>query len=747
MTISDFLLARLNRPSHYMKKKNRMGGWFDPKMLYRIPRNALTTGLRALGRLAFVDNYRMISRRLQAELEICHEREGLNKASARFGLGLRTTRPRVYIACGLAGGTGSGMFLDVAYVVKRLMRQFGHESPEIIGIFLMPAVDRHPGRTLGLGNTFAALTELNHFSAPGTSFTAQYDERERPLNDQEPPFARCVFLQLPEENEGRSVREISGLAADYLYRNVVTPLGRVADETRDRISILPRQPWCLVYQTFGLFRVSLPRQTLLQQTARQLCLKLVDRWLAKDATPLKDEVARLVEEEWTLRGLHPEKLIETLQNTCAKTLGGPPEAIFTNLTEPLNSLDISRLDEARQTLTDVYRSLEEILGRPDEYIGAGPGALTEPMVQVAQKTVNGWSLKLAYFAVSLLERPEYRLAGAEAAFRGLVDTIERVCVEYDPLLKEINVRAQDARERLTKLMENLAGSAQSRRTPNVLPNLIELMKAYPRWRLQGLVLQRVFFAYVSLRGALSDQLREVNYCRERLLEMRRKLDEVPVENLSLTETMHTRVLLPDGCRSLAESVEAIRQRFDAADINDLDRRVQLLINQDFSSLVQVCLGSANRLKELERAMLRLAAEFVGGRIGNTQVSDVYLTQYEKDDQIREDLINMFAEAAPNLCASRQQSSEIAILAAPMNASGQKVRHLAQGALPDADLAEADSSEDIVFYRERFQLPISELEQLGPLGYEAYRQVGMVEHFTPHSRTDIAQWRAASVHRE
>ncbi len=67
------------------------------------------------------------------------------------------------------------------------------------------------------------------------------------------------------------------------------------------------------------------------------------------------------------------------------------------------------------------------------------------MVQVAQATVNGWSLKLAYFAVSLLERPEYRLAGAEAAFRGLVDTIERVCTDYDPLLKEINVRAGCAR--------------------------------------------------------------------------------------------------------------------------------------------------------------------------------------------------------------------------------------------------------------------------------------------------------------
>ena len=744
MVPSDFLLARLKRPSHYLKGKNRTAGWFNPKMLYRIPRQLATTGLRVLGRLAFIDNYRMIHRRLQAILEACYHRDTLIKAAERYGLGLRTTRPRVYIACGLAGGSGSGMFLDLAYVIRRIMLQHGHDNPEIIGIFLLPPTDRHHGRTLGLGNTFAALTELNHFSAPGTSFTAQYDERERVFNSQDPPFARCIFLQLPEDNEERSLREVFALAADYLYRNLVTPLGRVADDTRDRISILPRQPWGLSYQTFGSFRVSLPRQTLMHQVARKLCLKLVDRWLAKDSTPFKDDVARLVAEEWTVRELSPEKLIESLQESCATALGSPPEALFTTLTDPLNALDLNRIDEARQTLTSVFRSLEEILGQPDEYIGAGPSVLTEPMVQTAEALVNSWSVKLTSFAISLVEQPEYRLAGAEAAFRELVNTIERVCVEYDPLLKEIIVRAQDARARITKMMDALTGPASSRRAPNTLPSLVELMRAYPRWRLQVLVLQRVFAAYVSLRGALSDQLREVNYCRERLLEMRRRLAEAPAENLSLTDTMLTRALLPDGCRTLAESVEAMRQRFSAEDVNELDRRVQQFITQDFSSLAHLCLGSANRLKELERAMVRMAADFVGGRIGNTQVTDIYMSQYQKDDQIREDMVNMFAEAAPKLCSSRQQSSEIAILAVPPNVAGNKLRRLAQQAVPDADLEEADSSDDIVFYRERFQLLLSELEQLGPLGYEAYRQVGMADHFTPHSRTDIAQSRAASV---
>ena len=46
----EILHTRLNRPSHYLRSKEgraRIDSWFNPKMLYRIPRNLQTTGLRA----------------------------------------------------------------------------------------------------------------------------------------------------------------------------------------------------------------------------------------------------------------------------------------------------------------------------------------------------------------------------------------------------------------------------------------------------------------------------------------------------------------------------------------------------------------------------------------------------------------------------------------------------------------------------------------------------------------------------
>src|SRR5262249_53524135 len=146
--------------------------WLNPRLLYRIPRSQVTTGVRALGRLAFADNYRSLLRRLQLELETALEPQALATAARQTGLGVRCNRARVYVITGLAGGTGSGMFLDVAYTARALLRQMGYENPDVVSLLLLPPVDGGRTRVLPLGNTYAALTELHYFSSPGTVFRA-----------------------------------------------------------------------------------------------------------------------------------------------------------------------------------------------------------------------------------------------------------------------------------------------------------------------------------------------------------------------------------------------------------------------------------------------------------------------------------------------------------------------------------------------------------------------------------------------
>ena len=173
---SDVLLAPLNRPSYYLKPRDGrpgLGDWLNPKMLYRIPRSQMTTGVRALGRLAFCDNYRTIVRRLQMELDACLDPAALQTAARQSRLGVRTNRPRVYVVANLAGGTGGGVFLDLAYTLRAMLRQMGYAQPDVVGVLLLPPVDRCRTRVLPLGNAYAALAELSHYASPDIGIQGQ----------------------------------------------------------------------------------------------------------------------------------------------------------------------------------------------------------------------------------------------------------------------------------------------------------------------------------------------------------------------------------------------------------------------------------------------------------------------------------------------------------------------------------------------------------------------------------------------
>jgi hypothetical protein len=76
---------------------------------------------------------------------------------------------RVVVTGTLAGGTGSGTFIDLGYLL-RLMPQLSNQPVD--GIFSIPA-DGSPVPSV-LGNSYAALTELNHFFHPSVRFRAKY---------------------------------------------------------------------------------------------------------------------------------------------------------------------------------------------------------------------------------------------------------------------------------------------------------------------------------------------------------------------------------------------------------------------------------------------------------------------------------------------------------------------------------------------------------------------------------------------
>jgi serine/threonine protein kinase len=732
---AQVLLLRLNRPSHYLKPRDNrpeVEAWLDPAMIYRIPRSQTTAGCRALGRLAFCDNYRLIAQALDEQLHACCDPESVAAAAKRTRLGLRTTRPRVYVVASLAGGTGGGMFLDLAYVTRAALAEQGFADAEVVGLFLLPPADRAAHNPLPLGNACAALTELGHFWRGGP-FSARYLPRDGTVERSGPPFARCVLLPLGPAAEGD---ESAGSAAEFLARDLCTALGRAADQARAAVAPLADGPSC---QTFGLYKLAFPRGALLARAARRLCHGLVERWMSKDGAPVREAARAWVADNWPRDEYGPEGLIERFQTDCQQALAEAPEQLFARLIEPL----AERKALAPAVIADVLARLEEQVGRPGEETLADQAFhFRELLRDSGARVVAKWDRRVGELMVCLIESPHFRLAGAEEAIREMGGAVQKMLEHHEPLARELGSRAADAHSRALDLLARLRNPAAGRGRPLPTPaDVHELLRCYAKWRYQSLVLQQVTRGLVSLRGLLSDELREVNFCRARLAELARAFDgrpgvaeaeaEPPVPHAG--PVVSGRELFPGGCADLDAAADHVLEGLSPEQSSGLDEKMQAMIRQQFTALVHVCLAPANLLRNLELAMQEQAEAMVRASLAPVNAAELFFEGHA-DEAAAEDAIRAaYDEAAPELVS---RGSEVCVLMVPPGPAGDRFGEAARRVLAEVPFVGVVGGDDVLFYREAVGVPFAELSQLGPLAREAYAQLKGREHFTPHSRTDI-----------
>src|SRR5262249_12020920 len=131
---------------------------------------------------------------------------------------------------------------------------------------------------------------------------------------------------------------------------------------------------------------------------------------------------------------------------------------------------------------------------------------------------------------------------------------------------ELAKRAGEGRTRIHGLLRAMPNLPSAKARAAASAELLELLRNYPKWHSQSMLLQTASRAFVSLRGNLSDQLREFNFCRVRLGELMlalgeqpatartRLLDEQPAASLAPTPPRQVRHLLPAGCTTLEQAV-------------------------------------------------------------------------------------------------------------------------------------------------------------------------------------------------
>lgn len=743
----DVLLTRLNRPARYIRSRDTLPpveDWLNTNILYRMPRTQLTSGIRALGRLALVEHYRAFRSRLERDLKAVMETEALAESERLTKATFLSTKPRIYLIGHLGGGTASGMFIDAAYIARKVMRAIKLDEEDIHGIFYVPDSQCMASADLPEANAVAALYELFHYQQAGKPFRALYESKSEWTEETNPPFKQIQLIETPprqatsQEARDQATIQIQKVA-EVLNRVILTPLGRVADPCRLTAGTTP-------YQTMGLRVLNSPRRVLIRRASQLIFQRIIEQWLVPATVQIQDIVRHRIDGFFHYENLTPEILTHHFEQAAQSSLGSDADKVIHDLIEPFQHGIQEKIPES----TEIKKALRDIimkLGSSSDGSSANTLMLVEDNTKLnralrdaTEKVVRGGATRLIFTIYRHLDKPGLRLGATEEALRYTLTKLDSWIATYEAKARQAQMEHGQAMEYLrTDLLEYERLKAVPRKKWPSMTTPGERLLAIFRARFRFLICEQIAKVYVGFRGACSDQLREIRFCRNRLQELQQsamimeKLPERPVTANRVTES----VLIPFGCKDLLQAVNQFTDSITQADLLKIDNLVSDRMAQHYPRLAELCLSSIEQLRPIRELILQEAKRYLELQLTLGDAAGLFLdNQRDPEEAFRK----IYSEAEPMLrLDADEQSKEAAFLMLQDSPKGNKLADLATSCYPHTHVVNITRNDEVILYRTIVGITLESLPVLGETGIAAYETALGIEHFTPHSRQDIETW--------
>ncbi|MCD5401714.1 tubulin-like doman-containing protein [candidate division NPL-UPA2 bacterium] len=238
--------------------------------------------IRQCGRIAFFEHRRKdanIQKKLINKVSYLTGDEVSNRALTD-GIELEPRALDVFLINSLAGGTGSGMFFDIAGVIK-------NKKPEttITLIALLPRlfeenIDAAQSVHLLYANTYACLKEINFYMSNPWEVTydrkARDDVRVPPKAGAQGRLFDYIYLVDNVNKAGKNLIDrlhIAPLVADFIYNSVRAAGERIRDERKTMQQHITPEQWC---SSFGVSILSFPLEEVLAICENLFLQKVVE---------------------------------------------------------------------------------------------------------------------------------------------------------------------------------------------------------------------------------------------------------------------------------------------------------------------------------------------------------------------------------------------------------------------------------------------------------------------------------------
>lgn len=750
----DLLLMPLSRPTRYLRSRDELPPvetWIDPEVLYRMPRTLITNGIRSLGRLAFIEHYSEFVTRFERELKVVLSPEAQSQACQLSNMTMRKTEPLIYIISHLGGGTGSGMFLDCAYVVKSILASNQIATEDVAGIFLIPRQLEADVPDLPEVNAVAALHELHYFQQCGEPFRAQYKAKGEAKVHTTAPFNHCLFVETsskvgkPQTGKlnaaGSGIRQL----AQSLSRVLFSPLSQVADP-----AWLSRSSHA-AFQSLGSRVVSSARRKIIQNASFALCNQVIDHWLKPLSSTQTPEVHGIVANFLQKQRLGSSELMKYLETAVATVLQQSSEQYARQLLTALNVPIKERLPKP----IEVENTLKEILNTlgNNKRVDSVSISILEPATRVSQVLSDAVD-RLVLSIVSHLQSTIFQLVDTPNGRLGLAEEVinhAKVVFEQKELHHHQLARKQQEKfaEVLSYLKNDLQEYERLRQTSKFLwpklPSPGERLAVIYYARYQAMLHEHIASLFSQSRNSCAGLIQELRHCRSKLLDVRqtrRSPDALVHETDGISGHGQT-LLLPLGYSDLSQVVQQVINHITTGEMERIDERLAAKLNTNSVPLVEFSHSSSEALLSLRQLIQEELAVYLDQTMPNEDMASMFAEHHQNLSQAVEELL---AEVNVPVVLPRQNSAfELAFLMLPQSERSTAIEQEIRQQIPDLLTIQSATNEEIVLHRALLGLQLFELSVMNEACLKAYETAKAIEHFTPHSRQDIERWHNPVVH--
>jgi eukaryotic-like serine/threonine-protein kinase len=434
------LLLPLRQAASYRRESGNHLQWLSRRWIYNIPRALKTQGFRPLGRLALIDHIERVMDRIERAIKMAVDREALAASAQKTGLRFDEAPPRIFIVSSISGGTGSGMVLDIGYLVRKVLRDLHLSEDGLCGILAHCTGRNRQGRDLAVANAYSLLSELHHYSDPHHAYPGDPACGVPSFAAEDAPFTHTYMVHLGEDLEQKDFTAAAEKLAKYLYFNSGTSAGAFFDACRaaeqDSTPLAAADP---PVRTFGLCQLGFSYDDIPLAAADELCEEMVTRWRGAERAEsadhaaslsdptsllvnhfavgqckqeLHDEVAALAEGT----GLHVEQIVNQLQAAATHEMGDDLESyllvvlgelVHNYRSEPSLSRRMPPNELIIETLDSLICSREAQAGRRI--------CLESALEKHIQEIAAQHAAALQEWILGLIASPEHRIQGAQRA--------------------------------------------------------------------------------------------------------------------------------------------------------------------------------------------------------------------------------------------------------------------------------------------------------------------------------------------